>query len=411
MSAATDPTSELEPSIALRLAPFVAERPWTAASDAMRAQEPKDPLGRADAAAGRIARELDLFVGGARVEAVEVDWQPSAHRYVVLGVVPGRDPDRVSTTALEAELERVMGVPIAVELAPSSLEPPHVEAELRASAAAARTLMRLMVRAHARSRGAVLSEDDEEVHQLRVGFRRLRGASRMLRRAFAHDVQPRFVRAMEVARRAMQRAGDVRDLDVLLDDLKWAEKRAATPDDSVRALRDTIRARRDKALRPMRRFLESHAYATGIARLSQLLRALADDDTRGGAHADAFARKRFRKEELRCATAIHTLDVGQLEQAHAIRIAAKRMRYCAELVRGIVGRAEGVSRAASDVQSTLGRERDAARAMDEIDAAIARRAIRPTAAIVAMTAALAMRRVEATTSARWALAALRDALQ
>lgn len=398
----SDPVADLESAFVLRLAPFAVPIHEEGASD--------DDVSLT-VAARRIAREIDELVGAARVTSVELDWEGPSRRLSLVVVVPGIANDRVSSVALEGELERTLGFPLGIDVAPEVLGVPHIEPERRAGPSAARALLRLLTRARARERGAELSVRDEEVHQLRVGFRRMRGTARMLRSAFADDVRARFERAMEVARLAMRRAGAVRDLDVLLDDLKWAEKRAASPDESTGAIREALQSKRELALRPMRRYLTSKSYEAGVRRLEQLLAAVASDETGAGRSAASFARKRLSKEQARCRTALETLDVRNLEQAHAIRVAAKRMRYCAELCAGVVERAERISLAAADVQSVLGRERDATRAMQTIDAILRSDAIRVTPAIVAMTAALAMRRHDATASVRWALAALKDALE
>ena len=64
--------------------------------------------------------------------------------------------------------------------------------------------------------GTRSGEDIEDLHRMRVATRRMRAAWRVFDGAYRRKVQRRYVRELRAHRRAL---GEVRDIDVLLEDL------------------------------------------------------------------------------------------------------------------------------------------------------------------------------------------------
>ena len=202
--------------------------------------------------------------------------------------------------------------------------------------------------------GAMGSDDDEYLHQMRVALRRLRVVLRMAEK----------VRADE------QLAGlykDVSDLCVALGRIReWDVFIAGT-------------------LQPMRARMAGHGGLQALLAASERQRAACYAALRGAAQAremqrlllrfsiwmngdywkqqpetalpaQDFAARRLRKLAKRFAQAGHHLAAAEAAQLHALRILAKKLRYSAEFFASFYGRqkAESFLAALSEVQDVLG---------------------------------------------------------
>lgn len=178
----------------------------------------------------------------------------------------------------------------------------------------------------------------EGVHQSRVAIRRLRSCLKQFRPV----ADGRALRELDAMLGELARAmGAARDLDVFLRDLGAALGRAAGEDRRVAALLRVAEARRRAAYDQLAVLLESPGFraliwsACRLAILpdwdSEPAEAAADGPTAPVARLRPFAAatlaRRWRQLKRRGA-AIETLDA---EALHEMRLAAKRLRYAAEL--------------------------------------------------------------------------------
>jgi CHAD domain-containing protein len=212
--------------------------------------------------------------------------------------------------------------------------------------------------------------DEEALHQLRVGVRRLRSDLRTLRPLLSPDWAPGLNGELK---RLADLLGTVRDLDVLLMHMESTHGDLMAPLEPMLAgLRDRHAVARSALLDELR----SDRYAQLLERLVVLAR---DPDLTeaglepAGVVLPGLAAKSWRRLERRV-DAIEDVDQASDEELHRVRIAAKRARYGAEVAaRGVQpDQAEDAQRFATDLgelQDLLGRHQDAVVAVEETHAA------------------------------------------
>ena len=218
---------------------------------------------------------------------------------------------------------------------------------------------------------ALIAEDprvrisaEEGVHQMRVASRRLRTALATFRPLFA------------------DRAGEP-----LRDELKWLSALLGAARDAE-VMRGTLKAHLDAqpaelVLGPVRRrvdvelrqayrdahknivvALDGDRYLALVVALETFV-AKPPFSAQAGADATEELRARVRKACHRVQKAAADLDANldpatQDQHLHDVRIAAKRARYAAEVVRPVIGRpAAAVAEKMAEVQETLGDHQDA----------------------------------------------------
>jgi CHAD domain-containing protein len=212
--------------------------------------------------------------------------------------------------------------------------------------------------------------DEEALHQLRVGVRRLRSDLRTLKTLLSPDWAP----GLDVElRRLAGMLGTVRDLDVLLTHMESTHADLMAPLEPMLAdLRDRHAVARSALLDELR----SDRYAQLLERLVVLAR---DPDLTeagyepAGVVLPALAAKTWRRLERRV-DALADPEQAADAELHRVRIAAKRARYAAELAsRGLEpDRAADARRFADDLgelQDLLGRHQDSVVAVSETHAA------------------------------------------
>ncbi|WP_374010849.1 CHAD domain-containing protein [Leifsonia sp. LS-T14] len=200
---------------------------------------------------------------------------------------------------------------------------------------------------------AIETGGEDAVHQARTRVRRLRSILSVYRKAFDRD-ESRRMRARLA--RLGARLGDARDLEVRARDLA-ALIDADTAPDVARAV-ETMAAetaeRYERALEDLLRHLRSRAHRELLADL-QLFAAAPPLSALGAAHPRRVARKGLRKATRR----VHGSNGTSLDERHATRKAARRLRYAADAVADDFGvPAVRLSRAAEEVQDALGDHRD-----------------------------------------------------
>jgi CHAD domain-containing protein len=204
-----------------------------------------------------------------------------------------------------------------------------------------------------------LDPDDEVVHHARVAVRRLRSDLRtflpLFDTAWACALRERLSWLQDVLSAA-------RDADVLIAGLH--RRSDALPDADRRAVDDllqTFRTERSVAYQRVGAMLRDERYVPLVQELVDAARrppssAAAAERARDTVPAmigDAWStlRKRVRKRSR----------PPSERELHGIRIAAKRVRYAAEAVSPVAGRAaRALARAAERMQTVLGDEHDSA---------------------------------------------------
>ena len=217
-------------------------------------------------------------------------------------------------------------------------------------------LRRLLALWRRHETGARRGSDPEELHQLRVTVRRIDAMLGL----FRHELPPALVRARRTTKAVLRSLGATRDLDVELmeldrfcADLSGHERAAAEPlRVHLERQRTRAHARMVRALdsEPTRHWLETLTLATASPPMTQ-------GGERVGAVMSARVRQRFRK--LRKAVG-RLRAKSSMEEYHAVRRRAKRLRYATECGAPLFGKSgEELLRALRRMQDRLGVHQDA----------------------------------------------------
>jgi len=194
----------------------------------------------------------------------------------------------------------------------------------------------------------------EPLHQCRVATRRLRELAPLL----SAELGDKAVRKVRLRLRDVGRAlGPVRELDVargLLDELT---KDGLTPPDAVVRLRQHIVDLRTEARRGMIDGLDRSRSAKLGKRLREIGDALGTGS--GGAWSRTLSLRLSRRAQYLARTVEAAGAVYVPDRVHAVRIAAKKLRYTFELaVEAGATRRRVPVRQLKAVQDTLGRLHD-----------------------------------------------------
>lgn len=212
---------------------------------------------------------------------------------------------------------------------------------------------------HANEHGFLTGRDPEFLHQLRVGFRRLRVA-------LAMPEEPDWRAALEPVREEMRWLfsvlGPARNWDVFVTEILPPIQSHFGSDEGLAALRTRCLRLRRRHLALARKAVRSTRYPALLLSLATLLYGrpppeLPDTAEPARAFAQAIIERRDRAlrkrgEGVRNATP---------EERHRARIAAKKLRYCAEFFSALYPQKK-VKRfvdALSEVQEMLGTINDA----------------------------------------------------
>jgi triphosphatase len=211
----------------------------------------------------------------------------------------------------------------------------------------------------AREPGARLGDDTEELHDMRVASRRLRAALSL----FAEVLPARIMNLAEELRWIGGVLGDVRDLDVQLEQLAvWRERIVEEDRPALEPLRELLDEHRAAGRASLLATLDSRRYESFVDRFARALRA---QPPRGPTQwrtpaldaAPALINKRFRafrKAGERLGPESSPPDY------HRLRIRAKRLRYALECFSDVYG---GETRAPIKrlvaLQDVLGSHQDA----------------------------------------------------
>ncbi|MCC6994079.1 MAG: CHAD domain-containing protein [Deltaproteobacteria bacterium] len=193
-----------------------------------------------------------------------------------------------------------------------------------------------------------------DVHDMRVATRRLRAALRLLARGDAAEA--RAERLGRRVKRLQDALGEVRDLHVraeLVAALR-AELGPAAPAHALQALLAEARARLPDREQGLVSALGRWEMRT-VPQLMAELEGLAHGGRLGGGRLVRRLGVELERVLRRARVALRTLDEAP---AHALRIAAKRLRYQLELVDGVVGGAPVLLAELVPLQELLGQLHD-----------------------------------------------------
>ncbi len=232
--------------------------------------------------------------------------------------------------------------------------------------------------------------DPEGVHQHRVAVRRARAALSVFKPAMhaaAHALLAEELRWLQ------RELGPARDLDVFREDTVAPLLRRLPSEPSLPALDRTVEEARRAAYARAHAALEDPRYARLLLRLELFLaegtwKQPGEGGQAGPADAPigelAAALLDKRQRQLR---KIHRKARSGDEAAlHAVRIAAKKLRYAGEFFRNLYGRkaTKAYLAAVADIQETLGAVNDAVvghRLLDELEPKLAKSGEDPRLAV------------------------------
>jgi len=243
--------------------------------------------------------------------------------------------------------------------------------------------------------GVIANADPEWVHQMRVGTRRLRACLKLIVRIDESASAESLTTEMKWLARVL---GTVRDLDVFatetLPDIASGVRDDAGLTAALGELARRVAARRGVARRAARAAVASARYARlvlAVASLIERLVASAAPQSARGAARTLLSRRHRALQRLAA-----RLDGASADERHAVRIAAKKLRYVAEFfaplhkhkrVRRYLG-------ALAALQQVLGRANDeivAARLADDSGLQTAAAVVRTQAATHAPARAAELR--------------------
>ncbi len=243
------------------------------------------------------------------------------------------------------------------------------------AASALAAIVRECTRQVAGNAAGLLADDDPEwVHQMRVGTRRLRACLAIA----APLLPPPGVDALRAGLRQLAEAlGACRDLDVFDDALLRPLAAAAGAESELAAalapLQDATRAARDRARAAARDFVGSARFTRLVLALGALgtlprlgvAPVIAADDPLGQPVA-AFAATLLRRRRRRVGARGAKLAEAGVDELHALRIAAKKLRYAAEFFAPAFAhgkRARAFAQSVAELQDLLGEVNDGASAL------------------------------------------------
>jgi CHAD domain-containing protein len=210
----------------------------------------------------------------------------------------------------------------------------------------AESLVGRSVEALARALPAAREGDVAAVHRARVASRRVRAAMPLMgSSAKAHELA-------RVVRRVTRELGPIRELDVSLGILA-AEVGDGGGDAGIDRLRASMAAEREWLLASLRERLDDLDFDELHERAVALARRHAGTQGRKAHDAD---RRRTARRARRLAAAIEDDAARPSRRLHAVRVAAKKLRYTLELQRSVRNAAR--LRMLRHVQDVLGRTHD-----------------------------------------------------
>jgi CHAD domain-containing protein len=315
--------------------------------------------------------EVSVYHGrrlASRFREVEVEIEPEAPPGLLAAVIGRLRAAGAGDADGTAKVARALGprAQVAADHAPVVLGPRATVGE--AIQAALTAGLNRMV---AHDPGVRLGDDPEDVHQARVGTRRLRSDLR----TFRPLLDPEWVAGLrEEAGWFAGLLGAVRDAEVLMERLEGqaaslAKEDAAGVASLVRRLADDREAARAHLLEAM----SSARYGELLDRLMAAAAApVAAPDADLSQPAEAALPGLVGRPWRRLRQAVRALPETPADaELHAVRILAKHTRYAAEAAVPVIGKRAGAfAQAVAGVQTVLGDHQDACVTEDWLRSAV-----------------------------------------
>jgi CHAD domain-containing protein len=306
--------------------------------------------------------EVSVYHGSrlaSRFREVEVEVEDDAPDGLLDAVVARLREAGAGAPDSTPKVVRALG-PRALEplpAAPAAVRPDSTIGEV-VQAAVGNALARIV----AHDPGVRLGDDPEDVHQARVGTRRLRSDLR----TFRPLLDPDWVAGLrEEAGWYAGLLGDVRDTEVLMERLEH-QARSLPKEDAAAVTPIVARLAREREA-GRERLLEGMDSPRYLALLDRLTEAAAQPQFAAetkigfGRPARDVLPGLVRRPWKRLCSAVEDLpEVPADEQLHAVRILAKHTRYAAEAASGVIGKpASTFAKQIAAVQTVLGDHQDA----------------------------------------------------
>lgn len=214
--------------------------------------------------------------------------------------------------------------------------------------------------------------DPEGVHQMRVGLRRMRALVALFRRELPST---RLGRLRGPLRWLAGLLGEVRDLDVFLEDRIEPLVRMRSTDVVLQRLREQAIALREERRLVLREALRSRRHAHLMLELGHWVATLEELDPADPEpslllvrRADDFAAGVLTRLDRKARKRARIALAGPSAARHALRIAVKRLRYASEFFRSLYPSREA-SKNAKRYLRRLARLQDLLGSVNDVDAA------------------------------------------
>ena len=206
--------------------------------------------------------------------------------------------------------------------------------------------------------GVRIGDDPEDVHQARVGTRRLRSDLQTFESLLDPEWLATFLDDLKWLGGVL---GAVRDADVLLERLR--RQAASLPQADAAGAATIIRRLVQQREVARAEMLEAMSGPRYVDLLDRLVAAAQDPvllPEADGKATEVLPALVLRPWKKLASSVKHLDDPPPDEQLHAVRIRAKRVRYAVEAVAGVVGKkAKSMASAVAGLQGVLGDHQDA----------------------------------------------------
>jgi|SRR5579884_609904 len=309
--------------------------------------------------------EVSVYHGrrlASRFREIEVEVEDEAPDRLLPAVVKRLRAAGAGAPDKTPKVVRALG-PRALEPLPGAVTAVGPDSSLGdvVQAAIANALARIV----AHDPGVRLGDHPEDIHQARVGTRRLRSDLR----TFRPRLDPEWVAGLrEEAGWYAALLGEVRDVEVLMERLE--HQAAMLPKGDAEAAAPIVArlgGERDEARERLLEAMDGPRYIALLDRLTEAAQAPRFTDTGAGAASGPEQRAAdalpplVRRPWRRLQKAVQMLpETPADEELHAVRILAKHTRYAAEAAAGVIGKpATAFAKQMAAVQTVLGDHQDA----------------------------------------------------